>query len=404
MNAPQQTRWSIVALCTLAGMVTSMQIGKVAPALGLLRIEFDLSLVQAGRVISFLAATAATVGILVGGISDRLGNRRTIAYCMGFIVVGNLLGAFAQSGNTLLFSRFIESIGFVGVVVSVPGILIRAATAADQRLAFGFWGSYMPSGMAFMMAVAPLFLAPVGWRGLWLANALAVLLFAIVFHMLTRDLAPAVQKQARAPLRASIALVLARPGPWLLGLCFMTYATQWIGLMAWLPTFLTETMNFSIADAALMAALVVGINVPGNWFGGWLLQRGVKRWYLPAFACAAMGLCGLGIFSADVPDVGRIGLALFFSFIAGLAPPTLLGGAPMHSPSPDLMGTTNGVIVNCANIGSFLGPPAFGAIVALTGHWQASGYLMAAAGSAGLIFAVLLGLVERRLTVPEISA
>lgn len=397
MKVVEQTRWSIVALCTLAGIATAMQAGKAPPALGLLRAEFDLSLVQAGWVASMLAASAATVGILAGGVSDRLGNRRTVAICMGFIVLGNLIGAFAASGNILLFSRFIEGIGFVGVVVSVPSIMIRVTSASDQRLAFGLWGSYMPLGMALMMASAPLLMAPFGWRGLWLANAVVVFLFAAVFHALTRDLAPADRSERRQPIGIAIKVVLRRAGSWWLGLCFMTYAAQWVGLMAWLPTFLIESMQFSIRDAALLVALVVAINVPGNWLGGWLLHLGATRWHLPAATCTIMGLCGLGIFAEAMPDEGRIALAVFFSFIAGLLPPALLSGAPLHSPSPDLIATTNGVIVNGANIGSLLGPPAFGAVVAAMGGWQASGLMMAVAGGAGLIFAVLLGGVERRL-------
>jgi predicted MFS family arabinose efflux permease len=396
MSDVRQTRWRIVALCTLAGVAVAMQAGKAPPALGLLRAEFGFSLVEAGWVVSVLSATAAAIGVLAGSLSDRLGDRRTIAFCLLMIVLGNLMGAFAQSGNALLFSRFIEGIGFVGVVVSVPGIIIRVTTAADQRLAFGFWGAYMPFGMALMMAVAPLLLAPVGWRGLWLANAAAVFLFAVLFHTLTRDLSPTDRSRPRPAVKSSIVAVLGRAGPWLLGLCFMTYAAQWVGLMAWLPTFLTESMQYSVADAALLAALVVGLNVPGNWFGGWLLHQGITRWRLPALGCTVMGLCGLGIFSPATPDMARIGLALFFSFIAGLVPPTLLAGAPIHSPSPDLIATTNGDIVNCANIGRLLGPPAFGAIVAIAGGWHASGFMMAAAGGGGLVFAILLGVVERR--------
>jgi len=392
-----QTHWSIVALCTLAGIMVAMQAGTAPPSLGLLRAEFDLSLVQAGWIVSMLSAIAASIGILTGSISDLVGNRRTVTFCLAFLVIGNLIGAFAPTSNVLLFSRFIEGIGFVGIVVSVPGILVRVTTAGDQRLVFGVWASYMPLGMALTMALAPLVLAPFGWRGLWLVNAIVIFVFTVVFHLSTNDLVPARRTGPRPPIVSAMAVVLKRAGPWLLGFCFMAYAAQWIGLMAWLPSFLTDSMHYSIADAALLTALVVAINVPGNWFGGWLLHRGATRWQLPATSSAVMGLCGLGIFTPTMPDAGRIALALIFSFVAGLLPPTLLSGAPIHSPSADLVATTNGVIVNGANIGSLLGPPAFGAFVALMGNWQASGYMMAAAGATGLAISILLGVVERRL-------
>jgi len=80
-----------------------------------------------------------------------------------------------------------------------------------------------------------------------------------------------------------------------------------------------------------------------------------------------------------------------------LLPTTLLSGSVLHSPTPDLTATTNGVIINGANTGMLLGPPALGALVGLVGGWQATGVAIAIGGSLALIFAILLGVVERRL-------
>lgn len=397
MSETRQTNWPVVAIAVFAGVVASMQIGKVPPTLGLLRQEFDLGLVAAGWTASMISATAATFGILIGGIADRLGSRKSIVICLGLISLGALMGGLATSGAMLLISRFIESVGLVGVGVSVPGILIRAAKPADQRLAFGYWGTYMPLGMTLMIASAPWLASLVDWRGIWFFNALLAWMFALVFLSLTKNISAPETNAAKISLRSSVAEVLRRPGPWLLGLCFGAYAFQWLGLMAWLPSYLVEQQQLDISIAALATAVVVGANIPGNLLGGWLLHRGVPRWLLPASASIIMGLCGLFIFRAEIPDEARIVLALAFSFVGGLLPPTMLSGTALHSPSTDHLATTNGVVINFANIGTLLGPPGIGAFVALTGDWQATGTLMALVAGAGLLISLVLRVVERRL-------
>ena len=376
-------------------MVGSMQAGKTPPALGLLRAEFELGMTAAGWVVSLLSVTAATVGILSGSVSDRIGNRRMIIICLGLICIGNVVGALSQTTALLLISRVIEGFGFVGIVVSAPSVLVRAASARHQKLVFGMWGAYMPAGMALMMAVAPLLLEPFGWRELWFANAAIAALFGLLFYAITKTMTPAAPPSERVAVGPAVVAVLGAVGPWLLGLTFMAYSMQWIALMAWLPTFMTESIGASIADAALVTALVVFLNVPGNLFGGWVLQTGAPRWSLPATAAVAMAASAYGIFVADIPDSGRIALALFFSFIAGLVPPTLFAGAGMHSPSPALIATTNGVIINGANIGVLLGPPILGAIIGAYGGWESSILMMGALGVMGLTTSLLLGYVER---------
>ena len=106
---------------------------------------------------------------------------------------------------------------------------------------------------------------------------------------------------------------------------------------------------------------------------------------------------GYGVFVEGVSDTLRIIFAVAFSFMGGLLPTTLLSGAVLHSPTPELTATTNGVIINGANTGTLLGPPALGTLVALVGGWEATGVAIAIGGGLAIIFAILLGVVERRL-------
>jgi predicted MFS family arabinose efflux permease len=397
MSDKTETRWPIVIVAVMTGVVGALQVGKAPPVLDLLVTEFDLSLSVAGWVLSTVSLTGACIGLLAGSVSDRIGHRRTVFFAMLFVIAGCLLGANAHDVMTLLASRILESVGFVGIVVSIPSILMRVIAMNDQRLVFGIWAAYMPFGMAAMMAATPALLTLTDWRGVWLFNAVVTGALLVTFMYMTRSLPQRAKGQTNTNILATMVHVLARPGPWLLAACFMAYAAQWAALMSWLPTFLGEVSGNSMATAAWLTALVVFVNVPGNLLGGWLLQRGFTRWYLVAFGSLCMACFGYGVFVEGINDSLRIVLAIAFSFFGGLLPTTLLSGAVLHSPTPDLTATTNGVIINGANTGTLLGPPALGALVGLVGGWQATGMAIAIGGALALIFAILLGVVERRL-------
>ncbi len=393
------TRWTVVALILCAGIVCAMQVGKVPPALLDLRADLALGMVTAGLAGSIFNAMAATLGVVAGLVADGIGHRRIVLIGLACLAIGSLLGSLAQDGTWLLATRLVEGIGFVVIIVAAPGLIVRAARGRDQRLAFGMWGSFMPIGITLMMLASPVVLAAVDWRGLWVMNAAIAALFVVVLALGIRDGRQA-STTGPAPRPTSwrgVLQVISRPGPWLLAGCFAAYSTQWSAVMTWLPTFLIETQGRSTAAAALLSALVVLVNAPGNLLGGVLLHRDVPRWLIVALATGGMGLLAMGIYAGAVPDTLKYGLALAFSFLGGMVPAVVIAGAPVHAPTPALVATTNGLSIQGANFGNLIGPPALAAFVAGMGGWERSGWLFLGVGLLGVILALGLRAVERRL-------
>jgi len=389
----RRTRWSIVFLATLAGAVASMQIGKAPPAIPALRVDLGLGLVAAGWIASIFNATSAILGAGAGVVADRLGHRQAAAAGLVLLAAGGMLGGLAPSGNMLLAARFFEGIGFLVIVVACPSLIVRVCEPRHVRLAIGLWASYMPTGMATMMLASPLLLGSTGWRGLWMSNAGLALAFAALFWVMTRGLQlPAGQRRSWTDVRQAITL----PGPWLLAGCFACYTIQFFALMSWLPTFLVEELSTTIGVAALLTALVVAANMTGNWLGGWLLHRGVKRWVLLAATAGTLSFLAVGVFSGPLPAAAKIACAFVFSALGGVLPAACLAGAPVHAPSPGQVGAVNGIIVQGSNIGSLFGPPALAAAVAALGGWGQASWLLLLAGGAGVALALGLARVERR--------
>ena len=113
---------------------------------------------------------------------------------------------------------------------------------------------------------------------------------------------------------------------------FAFYVAQWTSVMIWLPTFVVDERGGSAATAALLTALMVLINVPGNLAGGWLLARGVRRGPMTIAAFAIMALCAVGMLLDVLPNLPRFLLVLAFSSCAGVIPAAVFSGVPVHAP------------------------------------------------------------------------
>lgn len=385
------TRWVVVGVMIASGVAASLHVGKVPPALPALREELDLGLVTAGWIASIFNLIGATLGIASGFAADRLGARRVLAAGLVFLIAGSTWGAAVESGAALLASRVLSGLGLVTVAVAAPRIIVSAAPPRDHGLALGAWSIYMPTGMAIAMLSAPLVMPEVGWRGLWLLHAgLTAVVLAIVLAA-TRG----ISARPSFPGRIS-AQALRRPGPWLLAAGFACYTVQFFAVVTWMPTFLVESVGTTREGAALAGALVVAANVIGCLAGAWLLHRGAARWKLLALTFLVMAPCGAGAFSALVPPMLKIALAVIFSAVGGLLPAAILAGTAAHAPTRDHVATVNGFVVQGSHVGVVVGPPVFALFVASFGTWEQGWSLFAVLGMAGLGVAAAVRLVELR--------
>ena len=395
-----KTRWRTIAIALGAGIVASAHIGVVPAAIPSLRAELGINLVMAGWVVSMFSATTVGSGILVGVLADRIGYRFLLLVGLASLAIGALAGSLVQSEVQLLLSRLIEGIGFITILVSAPSIIAESATPTDRRFALGLWGTYMPTGLALGMIMAPPILSEWGWHAVWLASAaLSAVWFAFVAFGLRLPAGASIAAPTGSWLE-DVRLTLAQPGIWLLAVFFMFYAAQWMALMVWLPTFLVEERHVSVSWAAIMTIAVVAMNCPGNVFGAWLLNRNVPRWILLSGSSVVVFVCAFGIFIGGLlPDAARYGLCLFFSFLTGVCPAAILSGAAVFRPSPRQTGATNGFLIQGSNLGQLLGPPVMAALVSFRGNWGAGLWIFMATGLAGTTLALLLKRAENRLSI-----
>lgn len=404
------------------GVVAALNFGKLPPALLALQAEFGLSLVQVSWMVSLFMFAGALFGIAGGAIADGFGPRRVMV--AGLVAMGSAsaAGAMATSPAVLFTSRAVESAGFLMAVLPGPALLRQCVPAAQLRGWLGAWAAYMPGGMGLALVVTPWLMQAAGWRAAWWGTAIAGIGWAAMIAFALPQAragansstssraasrpapadSPAVVA-GRAPLAANAWATATRIGPWLLALCFLFYAGQFVGIFSFLPSVYADA-GVAQSLGALLTALAVIANVAGNLAAGLLLQRGFQRHSLIGFAGVSMALCAWIAFGTEAPFALRYAAIVVLSVVGGLIPGTLFATAPFYAPNPAAVSTTVGLMQQGSASGQILLPPVIAALAQYSGGWSSTWIATGVAAACTVAIAMVIRAYDRKRLARAVAA
>ncbi len=388
-----KTRWGVVFVLILAGVVTALQIGKAAIAVPILQRELVLTLVAASWIVGTYGVLGAIGGLPAGILTSLFSARATVIAGLVAAGIGSLAGAFAKSGAAMIATRVLEGGGSLAASLAIPRLLRAVTAPKDLDTVLAVWGAHLPFGSVIMMLAGPHVMS-FGWQALWLINGAVALGYALVVAGMRFNEAPTAHAAVQSVF-ANIGAVFGTPGPVLLALAFGTYTFQYLALSGLLPALLVERMGLSIAAAGTVSAIAVAANAVGNMSAGALLRLGVPVWSILACAFAFVGLAALGIFSDKAPVAVVAVLAAASLGLTGLIPGSIYAAAPKLAPTSAMLAIALGLINQVTNIGNLAGPAAMALTVESLG-WSGAPLLFAGVTVAGVTVALLLRGVLRR--------
>lgn len=396
-------------LVVLAGVCAALHVGKLPPAIPVLREALGISLVAAGFLLSAVQIAGMTTGLLVGRLADGLGLRRSMLLGLAVLALASAAGAMASGVAALLVLRAVEGLGFLLVVLPAPSMVRRLVAPERMSRVLGWWGGYMPLGTALALLVGPVFTESLGWPAWWaLLGVLSAAMALWLWRAVPPDPTPVADgraaEQSRWAWLRPMQLTLRAPGPWLVALCFGLYAAQWLSVVGFLPSIYREAAVPG-ARVGLLTAGVAAINIVGNVAAGRLLHRGWAPAHLLWLGCASMAVGAAMAFAASVhgtglPPLGRYGGVLLFSCGGGLIPGTLFSLAVRVAPSDHTVATTVGWMQQWSALGQFAGPPVVAWVAVRAGSWRWT-WLVTVACAAGC---ALLALRLHRHVHPRAAA
>jgi MFS transporter, CP family, cyanate transporter len=387
----------------LAGVCAALHVGKLPPAIAALQLSLDVTLLQAGFLLSMVQLAGMSLGLALGALADGVGPKRSMLLGLLLLSVVSALGGAAQGVSLLMGMRALEGFGFLLVVLPAPGLIRQLVPPQRTSVMLGLWGTYMPFGVALALLVGPLWVAAFGWRAWWWALAALSLAMALWFARAVPVMRPrgATAKGVDPGWSQRLRQTLAARGPWLVGMTFAVYAGQWLAVIGFLPAIYLQA-GVSGAATGVLTALAAAVNMLGNLAAGRWLQAGVKPTRLLRMGFCAMGLATVAAYAA-VDDVAlpaplRYLAVLAFSMVGGLIPATLFALALRLAPSERTLSTTIGWVQQWSALGQFCGPPLVAWLASRAGGWQFTWVATGLCSLLGLLLATCIARLPRDQT------
>ncbi len=407
------SRYRFVALgvvwCAyLVVFLSRLCVGPLAP---FLKSAFDLSNAQIGGLTSATAVAYAPTLIFAGWLVDRIGVRR--ALLIGTVITGVCIGAvaLAPSYGTMLLLLGASGLGCGFIYPTAVKAIMLWFPARERATAVGVNQSAVNVSGMLGAAIMPALAAAYSWQaGFVFAAGLAfvVCVVAVLFYRDPRpgesagDAAepmtvseidqglPGVTGDARtdrAALKPGFAAVLRSRDIWMMGLAALFLGVVEFAALAHLVLFLNVDWGYSVAVAAGMLAFCQFAGAIGKPLSGLVSDRALHRRRVPALLGMGVLAC-LSCVAFALLQPGHEWLlwgALFLLGFGAVGWGGLMGTLAGETGGHRAAGAAAGVSAAFFNVGIFLGPPVFGAIVDRTGSYPAAWWTMAASAVVALV-------------------
>ena len=377
--------WVIFAVAYIASVAAPLNQFKVTPIMSVLMEEFQLSISAAGYLMSVFAITGFILALPAGLIIQRLGIKISGLIAMGSLVVGSVIGAFSTTAGMIMFSRVLEGIGMGLIAVVAPAAIAMWFPPEKQGAPMGLWATWVPVGSLIMYLLAPAMTTAISWQAVWWFSAgFALLAFVLcaIFMRMPPVQGGSRQNEASAKEPPSMKKALSNRSIWLLGLTFACFNLATMSIATFYPTFLAAERGYSMANASFTSSLTMMVVIFSAPIAGILLDKvGSRKMFFtwPMIAVAILMLFPFSITGWLIPA-----WLILNGVIAGAIPTGTFAAAPEIMKRPELAGLGMAVVTLGQNLGMFVGPVLFGALVESMG-WVAAGIWMIPALIIGLI-------------------
>lgn len=244
--------WLMLAIILVA-LNLRPSMAAVGPLLSAIRNDIALSFSLAA-LLTMLPVMVMGLAMFVGlGISQRLGEQRTVLLSLLIIALATLSRLFIDTAFQLIVSAVLAGIGIALIQALMPA-LIKSRFANNVSLCMGLYVTSIMGGAAIAASLAPLVMAQTGsWcNGLAIWAILALL--ALVFcwsqrrHLSSMGLA---KREDR---------FFSNPRAWLLAVFFGLGTASYTCVLAWLAPYYVEK-GWSEQNAGLLLGFLTAMEV-----------------------------------------------------------------------------------------------------------------------------------------------
>lgn len=245
--------WLMLAIILVA-LNLRPSMAAVGPLLSAIRGDIPLSFTVAS-LLTMLPVMAMGLAMFFGiGISQRLGEQRTVLLSLLIIGLATLSRLFIDSAAQLIASAVLAGIGIALIQALMPA-LIKSRFADNVALCMGLYVTSIMGGAALAASLAPLVMVQTGsWRS-GLAFWAILALLAVVFWWFQRRQQPSTEMAT-----ARKDSFFANSRAWLLAIFFGLGTASYTCVLAWLAPYYVEK-GWSEQNAGLLLGFLTAMEV-----------------------------------------------------------------------------------------------------------------------------------------------
>lgn len=367
----ESNRNLVLAACFIGAVLYSVDRAIFPPVFPLVMADLKLQYAQQGSLFSGFFVGYATIPLVAGFLSDRIGRARMMVAGLLVFSVGTVLTGTASGYGDAMLWRVVTGVG--EGMFWVPAVAMLGLLFGDMRgRALGILQAGYPMGYFLGTILSGAMAQATGsWRmPFYVSGALTLIAAAVVFLFVTepkRGEAAAMEERASAwRLFRERNLLIAAVG---------LFVAQWgsYAVSAWLPSFFAQERGLSLTMAATLTALLGLSGTVGYIVCGALSDRIGRKTTLVigAFGCALFGVLVLEMTALwQLVPVLLVG-----AILAGALIPVIMAIAVDSAP-PALAGAATGLVTQLGTFSGMISPTLAGQVAevssiqyALYLHW-----------------------------------
>jgi MFS family permease len=359
VNPPRRSALALTAIAYVPTVLSMMTIGVVVPFIDTLSRDFATSPAQLGLAIALFSVPTAVLATMGGGLIDKYGVLRSMLCAASASTLGSLLASQAHSLIAFDCAMAVSGLGFGGICVTAPCLIIATLSDGVRIRAMSFWSTFAPTGYATGLLLAVPFTGGGNWRIALLVHA-ALMAVAFIALLLFVPRIPAVVGMAHDSLRqigARMLSIFREPRALRLGIAVALPNAVSYGTSLAAPSYLARVHHLSIATSSVtVASAKIAAMIIGGLSMGYLLSRAVSASLLFAIMVVVGVLAQTLLFMpASGITLATMALVLWLFAFGGMA-----GGAmtllPTVVPHPARSGAASGLVNQFISLASFATP------------------------------------------------
>ncbi len=182
----------VLLIATMSSFLTPFTSSSVNIALPTIGIQLSLNAVELSWVATAYLLAAAVFLVPFGRIADIRGRKMIFQFGIIIDVIASILGATSNSGEWLIVFRALQGLGGAMIFGTGVAILTSVFPAHERGRVLGINAAAVYAGLSVGPLVGGLLTGYLGWRSIFLLNALlGLIIIAVVFGKLKGEWAEA---------------------------------------------------------------------------------------------------------------------------------------------------------------------------------------------------------------------